>query len=63
MRPTQDNIRAICATAATFLPDTDDLAAPRELICVVDAAIERRYEDEHLSTWSSAGSGKPPSRL
>lgn len=49
MRPTQDHIVAVCATAATFLPDTDHPAAPRELICAVDTAIERRYEDEHLS--------------
>lgn len=49
MRPTDTDIRAISATAATYLPDTDQMAAPRDLIRAVNEAIERRYEDEHLS--------------
>ncbi|MFD0209143.1 hypothetical protein ACFVH9_08395, partial [Streptomyces hirsutus] len=49
MHVTEAAIRAAYATAATYLPDTAQPAAPRHLFRALDSAIERRYEDERLS--------------
>ncbi|MFJ6561944.1 hypothetical protein ACIQMV_19200 [Streptomyces sp. NPDC091412] len=49
MRISQTTLRAVCATAATFLPSDRQPAAPRDLIRAVSAAVERRLEDEDLT--------------
>ncbi|MGY3199763.1 hypothetical protein [Streptomyces sp. TE5632] len=49
MHTTETVIRAVYATAATYLPDTGQQAAPRHLFRALDDAIERRYADEMLS--------------
>ncbi|MFE7214577.1 hypothetical protein ACFU93_32475 [Streptomyces sp. NPDC057611] len=49
MRISQTTLRAVCATAAAFLPSDRQPASPRDLIRAVTAAVERRLEDEDLT--------------
>ncbi|MET8609767.1 hypothetical protein [Streptomyces misionensis] len=49
MKVTEAIVRGIYATAATYLPDTDTQAGPRQLLRALDNAIHRRNEDDPLS--------------
>ncbi|MFI9418042.1 hypothetical protein [Streptomyces werraensis] len=49
MQVTDTMIRAVFATAATYLPDADKPAAPGHLLVALNEAIHRRTEDECLN--------------